>query len=260
MASASLLRCENLSIKAGDRCLFENLDLNIQSGQRWAVLGMNGTGKTTLLHTLAGLLPAHQGRIYLNDQPLEHMSRREIALKLGLLFQDQHELFPGTVMETILTGRHPHLKAWQWESVEDEKQARQLLAAVDLKNYEQRQVTTLSGGERRRLGIATVLLQDPDLLLLDEPINHLDLHHQQKILQLLLDTTVQQQNKSLLMVMHDINLSAHYCDHVLMIFADGKVRQGSAAELLQEDILSELYQHQIRGLNYEDRTLFISNA
>ena len=259
MASASLLRCENLSIKAGDHRLFENLNLNIQPGQRWAVLGMNGTGKTTLLHTLAGLLPAHQGRIYLNDQPLEQLSRREIALKLGLLFQDQHELFPGTVMETILTGRHPHLKAWQWESVEDENQARQLLAAVDLKNYEQRQGTTLSGGERRRLGIATVLLQDPDLLLLDEPINHLDLHHQQKILQLLV-TTVQQKHKSLLMVMHDINLSACYCDHVLMIFADGTVRQGSADALLQEDILSELYQHRIRGLNHEDRTFFISNA
>jgi len=257
MTSRSLLRCENLSIEIGDRCLFENLDLDIQYGQRWAVLGMNGAGKTTLLHTLAGLLPTHQGRIYLGDQPLEQISRRAIALKLGLLFQDQNELFPATVMETILSGRHPHLKAWQWESAEDENNARHLLATVDLKGYEQRQVTTLSGGERRRLGIATVLLQDPDLLLLDEPINHLDLHHQHKILQLL-NATTQKKNKSLLMVMHDINLSAHYCDHVLMIFNDGKTRQGSTAELFQEDILSELYQHQIRCLRHEQQTYFIS--
>ncbi len=257
MTSRSLLRCENLSIEIGDRCLFKNLDLNIQYGQRWAVLGMNGAGKTTLLHTLAGLLPTHQGRIYLRNQPLEQMSRREIALRLGLLFQDQNELFPATVMETILSGRHPHLKAWQWESAEDENNARRLLATVDLKAYEQRQVTTLSGGERRRLGIATVLLQDPDLLLLDEPINHLDLHHQHKILQLL-NATAQKKNKSLLMVMHDLNLSAHYCDHVLMIFNDGKTRQGSTTELFQEDILSELYQHRIRYLKHEQHTYFIS--
>lgn len=257
MTSRSLLRCENLSIEIGDRCLFKNLDLDIHYEQRWAVLGMNGAGKTTLLHTLAGLLPAHQGRIYLRDQPLEQMSRREIALKLGLLFQDQNELFPATVMETILSGRHPHLRVWQWESAEDADNARRLLGRVDLNNYEQRQVSTLSGGERRRLGIATVLLQDPDLLLLDEPVNHLDLHHQQQILKLL-QTTVQQKNKSLLMVMHDINLSARYCDHVLMIFKDGKTRQGSTTELFQEDILSELYQHRIRCLSHEQHTYFIS--
>ncbi|NOZ37335.1 MAG: ABC transporter ATP-binding protein [Gammaproteobacteria bacterium] len=257
MAGPSLLRCENLSIEAGDRCLIDNLDLDIQYGQRWAVLGMNGAGKTTLLQTLAGLLPAQQGQIYLNDQPLQQKSRREIALKLGLLFQDQHELFPGTVMETVLTGRHPHLRAWQWESADDKDKARELLAAVDLDHYEQRQVTTLSGGERRRLGIATVLLQDPDLLLLDEPVNHLDLHHQQTILQLL-NSTVQKKNKALLMVMHDINLSAHYCDHALMIFKDGKTCQGRAVELLQEDILSELYQHRIRKLNHKGHTYFIS--
>ncbi len=257
MADSSLLRCENLFIEAGDRRLIENLTLDIQYGQRWAVLGMNGAGKTTLLQTLAGLLPAQQGQIYLNDQALQQKSRRQIALKLGLLFQDQHELFPGTVMETILTGRHPHLRAWQWESADDKDKARKLLTAVDLDHYEQRQVTTLSGGERRRLGIATVLLQDPDLLLLDEPVNHLDLHHQQTILQLL-NSTVQKKNKSLLMVMHDINLSAHYCDHVLMIFKDGKTRQGSTAELFQEDILSELYQHRIRRLKHEGHTYFTS--
>ncbi len=257
MVGPSLLRCENLFIEAGERHLIENLTLDIRYGQRWAVLGMNGAGKTTLLQTLAGLLPAQQGQIYLNDQVLQQKSRREIALKLGLLFQDQHELFPGTVMETVLTGRHPHLRAWQWESAEDKDKARELLAAVDLDHYEQRQVTTLSGGERRRLGIATVLLQDPDLLLLDEPVNHLDLHHQQTILQLL-NSTVQKKNKSLLMVMHDINLSAHYCDHVLMIFKDGKTRQGSTAELFQEDILSELYQHRIRCFKHERHTYFIS--
>lgn len=257
MAGRSLLRCENLSLQAGNRCLIEHLDLSIQHGQRWAVLGMNGAGKTTLLLTLAGLLAAQQGQIYLDDQPLQRKSRREIALKLGLLFQEQHALFPGTVMETILTGRHPHLRAWQWESANDRDMACRLLAAVDLEDYEQRQVSTLSGGERRRLGIATVLLQDPDLLLLDEPVNHLDLHHQQTILQLL-NSRVQEKNKSLLMVMHDINLSAHYCDHVLMIFKDGKTRQGSTAELLREDTLSELYQHRIRCLKHGEQTYFLS--
>jgi len=259
MSGPSLLRCENLCIDIGGRRLIDNLNLDIRHGQRWAVLGMNGAGKTTLLHTLAGLLPTQQGHIYIQDQALEEMPRRAIALKLGLLFQDQQELFPGTVMETVLTGRHPHLKAWQWESAEDRNQAHQLLARVDLAGYEHQQVTSLSGGERRRLGLATVLLQAPDLLLLDEPVNHLDLHHQQKMMQLLA-TTVEQKNASLLMVMHDLNLSAHYCDHVLMIFADGKTRQGCTRELLQEEILSELYQHQIRRLNHKGRTFFISDA
>jgi iron complex transport system ATP-binding protein len=238
----SLLATQALHITIGKTTVCSDLEITINSGERWCVLGRNGTGKTTLLHTLAGLRPPDAGNITLNDQPLSHLSRKSVAQHLGLLFQDHTDAFPASVLETVLTGRHPWLGPLQWESNQDLVIAKNALHAVDLCNMEERMVNTLSGGERRRAGIACLLTQEPQLLLLDEPTNHLDIHHQISMLNLLQEH-ITQNGKALLLVMHDLNLAVRYCNRFLLLFGDGETVQGTADPVLTQTNLERLYQH-----------------
>lgn len=243
----SLLEARALQVTIGDTAVCRDLDLTINAGERWCILGCNGAGKTTLLLTLAGLRPPQSGRIALQQQALSTLPRRQIARRIGILFQDLADAFPANVLDTALTGRHPWLGPLQWEGAADLEMARTALQAVGLAGIEQRSVTTLSGGERRRLGIATLLTQDPQLLLLDEPTNHLDIHHQIQTLQLVSDLAADG-NRALLLVMHDLNLAARYCDRFLLLFGNGETAQGNAAEVLTRPNLERLYQHPLLAL------------
>ncbi len=242
-----LLSTKHLSVAVAGKWLCRDLDLCIESGQRWAVLGPNGSGKTTLLHSLAGLRPAQGGEILFKGRPLHGWPPRERARSLGILLQHLDDPFPSTVLETALIGRHPHLERWQWESGDDQQQARQALQRMDLAGFEGRAVATLSGGERRRLAIATLLTQDPQLLLLDEPTNHLDLYHQVHVLQLFARLAADRQ-RALAMVLHDVTSAVRYCDHALLLFGTGETLSGRITEVITEENLARLYGHPIRRL------------
>lgn len=236
-----LLQTRALSLRIGEKQICQNLNLSVQRGERWGVLGINGVGKTTLLHTLAGLRAPLAGEINLNGAPLTSLSRRQTALICGVMLQDSDDAFPASVLETALIGRHPHLKPWEWESAEDERLALVALEAVGLQTMTQRLTHTLSGGERRRLALASLLTQDSPLMLLDEPVNHLDMRHQIAMLDLLTQQ-VAAHHKSWVMVLHDVNLAARYCDHLLLLLGEGEILQGAVEEVLNESNLVRLYQ------------------
>ena len=254
--SSPLLQCHNLSICIAGQQICQDANFEFRAGECWGILGMNGAGKTTLLHTLAGLRQPDGGEIYLNNVPLQHMSRRRIAQQLGLMLQDTPDPFPTTVLATALIGRHPHLSRWQWESSQDITRAQAILKQVDLQGFEQRQVNTLSGGERRRLALATLLVQNPSMLLLDEPNNHLDLHHQHKLLELLRDQG--HKGAGIVMVLHDINHVVRYCDHVMLLRGNGKIVQGLKNEILNADILSQLYGHPVMEVEVQQQRFYFS--
>ncbi|MEJ2688162.1 MAG: ABC transporter ATP-binding protein, partial [Gammaproteobacteria bacterium] len=174
----TLLATRELAVRIADVRVCSGLDLTVEAGQCWCVLGRNGVGKTTLLHALAGLGNPAAGAVYMDGIPLHEVPAAARARHLGLLLQDHSDPFPATVLDTVLIGRHPHLGLWRWEGPEDYRRARRALEAMGLAGFEQREIHTLSGGERRRVGLATLLTQDPAVYLLDEPTNHLDLHHQ----------------------------------------------------------------------------------
>ncbi|TMH62369.1 MAG: ABC transporter ATP-binding protein, partial [Betaproteobacteria bacterium] len=134
------------------------------------------------------------------------LARRDVARLRGLLLQNDSDAFPATVLESVLVGRHPHLSRWQWESADDLRIAREALAAADMAGTEARDVSTLSGGERRRVALAALLAQQPQLFLLDEPSSHLDLSHQLALLERLA-AAVRSGDKALIMVVHDVNLA-----------------------------------------------------
>lgn len=244
MRTTALLATQQLAVSIAGKSICRHLDLTINRGECWAILGQNGSGKTTLLHTLTGLHSIDNGQVLLNNKSLDQLSQKVIAQQCGLLLQDYQDVFPATIMETVLIGRHPHLAAWQWESDRDHQLAIQALKDVDLVHMEKRLLHTLSGGERRRVAIASLLVQQPDFYLLDEPVNHLDIRHQHHILDLFSQKT-RNENNAVAMVLHDINLAARYCSHVLMIYGNEKVEMGPAEEMLTAEKLTELYDYPI---------------
>ena len=252
----ALLSTQALHVSIGTTTVCHDLEVKINSGDRWCVLGRNGCGKTTLLHTLAGLRLPDSGTIFAGSRALQQLPRRSVAQRIGLLFQDHADAFPASVLETVLTGRHPWLGPLQWESGKDLCMARNALQAVGLGDLEARMVNTLSGGERRRVGIACLLTQDPQLLLLDEPTNHLDIHHQIRMLELM-QQQVSNSRKALLLVMHDINLAVRYCNRFLLLFGDGESLQGNAATVLTRDNLERLYQHPLQAIQGPQATYWL---
>ena len=250
----ALLCTQRLRVKIADTLACEDLNLQIEAGQNWAILGMNGCGKTTLLHTLAGLRPADRGDISLQQRPLHRLSRREIAQKLAVLLQHQEDHFPATVLETVLIGRHPHIPPWQWESESDKQLALDALQQLGLQDFAERSVLTLSGGERQRVALATLLVQQTPLRLLDEPVNHLDIHHQQQVMQILSSNEPQQAS---VFVLHDINLAQRYCNHALLMFGNGETLQGRCEEVLNEENLSRLYQHPLQAVKHNQQRWFL---
>ncbi|MEE8343131.1 MAG: ABC transporter ATP-binding protein [Gammaproteobacteria bacterium] len=238
----TLLETHQLCVDVPGKALCRNLNISVQAGDIWCVLGRNGVGKTTLLHTLAGLREPTGGSVCLAQTPLSQLSRNTIARTLGILFQDHYDPFPATVMETVLIGRHPHLGAWGWEGPEDYQLADTALDVVGLNGFKQRNVATLSGGERRRLGIATLLVQQPSVYLWDEPTNHLDLHHQMQILEHLRDNA-HKDGTAHIMVIHDLNLAVRFADHFLLLLGGGDYYAGTGPEVLRQDLLERVFGH-----------------
>lgn len=237
---SALLAARGLTVCIAGITVCRDLDLTIWPGERWAILGCNGAGKTTLLHTLAGLRQPAAGTIELDGRRLDALPPREVARIRGFLPQDDIDAFGATALETALIGRHPHLSRWQWESDNDLRIARAALAALDMAHAESRDVRTLSGGERRRVALATLFAQEPRLFLLDEPSTHLDLAHQLALLDRLTALAGGGAGRAIVMVLHDVNLAARFCDHVLLLDR-GEAIAGPAEELLTEERLSRTY-------------------
>jgi iron complex transport system ATP-binding protein len=193
-----------------------------------------------LLKCLAGLDEPAAGRVMLEARDIRELPRKLLARHIGMLQQHTVYVFDSSVVQTALTGRHPHLAYWQREGAADLDIAADALASVDLEGFSRRSVTGLSGGEARRLAFATLLVQQPDIMLLDEPTNHLDLKHQVRIMRMIHDRT-RSGGHSALAALHDINLAARYCSHVLMLFGDGAWCAGPTAEMMNETSLEKLY-------------------
>ena len=253
-----MLQTQNLTVAIGGKTICRELNITICSGECWGVLGQNGTGKTTLLRTLAGLHPAQSGTVSWHGVALQALSRRDLARQLALLPQSEGGEFWGSVLEYVLLGRFPHRTLLFGYSAQDETIAQQALACVELTELAQRQVNSLSGGEHQRAAIAQALAQQAQSYLLDEPLQHLDLRHQ--VQAMCVFAQLREQGAALVMVLHDMLWAQRCCDHVLLQFADGQVLHGTADELLTHTHLEALYQCPLRELIVEGERCFFPSV
>lgn len=263
-SNSKTLSTHDLSLSIAGKIICQHLNIQFRAGEFWAIMGINGVGKTTLLHSLMGLKDIDHGSVQLNNKPIQHYSRRHLAHEIGLMLQEYEYYFPSTVLEATLIGRHPFINHWQWESQHDQQLAYQALDNVGLASLSERMINSLSGGEKRRLNLATLLTQNPNYYLLDEPVNHLDIKAQLDILSLLKRQFTQTQTaqnseagKCGIMVIHDPNLAYRFCDHILLLFDDGHYLSGSSQDILNSENLSQLYHCPIEQVSSHSQTLFV---
>ena len=249
------LSTHDLRIEIGDVVVCRDLCTTFLPGQVWTILGPNGVGKSTLLRTLAGLYQPIAGQVSFDGQPLAEIPRRKRARQIGILFQNHADVFPLTVMETVLTGRHPWCSPLQGESTLDLERVDHVLDQVGLNGFQDRNLFSLSGGERRRVDLAALAVQDSAVVLLDEPSNHLDPRHQVTLLGGMIDKW-RRARRTVVMVLHDINLAVRFSDYLVFLYGDGKASHGLVAEMATEGHFSRLYDQPMGRYQANDRDLF----
>jgi iron complex transport system ATP-binding protein len=231
------LRTEHLTIAPGGQKLIEDLNWRVAPGEFWCILGQNGVGKTSLLYALCGLEPAASGKILLDGVSLRDWPAQQLALRRGFMPQQQADSFSSTALAAVLVGRTPHRVGGGWDSDADVAAAKAALAAVGLTHKAGMDVLTLSAGERQRVALATLLAQDPALMLLDEPVAHQDVSQQLGMMRFIRELS---NRHAVISSCHDIDLAARFATHVLVL-AEGQHWIGTADEVLTVDILQQAF-------------------
>jgi len=215
------------------------VNLSLQEGKFLVLLGPNGSGKSTLFGLMNGLLRPRGGRVLLAGREVHRIPPRERAVRMGLVPQLSDRNFDFTVEEMVRMGRFPHQSLFARESAGDLRMIRTCLERLELDTMANRSIRSLSGGEYQRVLLCRVLVQDPEILLLDEPANHLDLKHQDLLLSLLREETLR--GKSVVAVLHDINQALLYGDRGLLLHRGQTVAEGPPEEILTGERIREVY-------------------
>ncbi|MGI5415436.1 ABC transporter ATP-binding protein [Actinomadura luteofluorescens] len=251
------LAARDVAVGYGGRTVLDGLDVRIPSGVITTIIGPNGCGKSTLLRTLARLLRPDSGSVVLDGADIAGLRTRDVARKLGLLPQAPVAPEGLTVADLVARGRHPH-QSWlrQWSS-DDADVVERALAMTGVSDLAGRPVDTLSGGQRQRVWISMILAQGTDLLLLDEPTTYLDLAYAVDVLDLVDD--LHEAGRTVVMVLHDLNLAARYSDNLVVMRAGRILAQGHPRDVITAELLDEAFglRAEVIGDPVGDRPLIV---
>ncbi|QHS24080.1 ABC transporter ATP-binding protein [Virgibacillus sp. MSP4-1] len=236
-----MLKAESITKQYGEHKVLNNVSFQVDRGTCMAIIGPNGSGKSTLLKMISGLLPATAGEVKFENKNILHQKQKSIARKMAVLSQDGLPASPISVFDTVLMGRYPHLKWYQRERDHDIQMVNDVLESTGLSHLKDQLLDTLSGGEKQRVAIAKAMVQQPEILLLDEPTTFLDIGHQINVLELV-KRWQHQTGLTVVMVLHDLNLAAQYSDQLILLNNGIIEKVGTSEEVIQKDILQKVYE------------------
>lgn len=234
-----VLEVKDLSIGYGSRCVISKASFTIGEGELVGIIGCNGAGKSTLLKTIRGMLPKQEGEVLFFGKALESYNDKELACKVAYLQQHVEVGFGYTGQDIVMAGRYPYLKWWQKESEDDKRLALDCMDYTGTKDLADKPVTEVSGGQKQRILLAKVLAQQTPVLFLDEPTTGLDMVYQEEIFRFARELAAM--DKTVLMVVHELNLAAKYCSRILLL-GEGR--------LLADDVPDKVFTEELLGRAY----------
>ena len=234
-----IIKLRDAAFRYGAREIFGGLDLDVFPGEVLSILGPNGCGKTTLLRCIGGALALDRGSVRLDDTDLASLDAAARARKIGFLFQLHTPSFPFPVLDVVSMGRAPHLGLFAVPSARDMALAEQALARVGLQHLKDRPYTELSGGERQLVLLARTLVQEPEVILLDEPTAHLDFRNQALSLRTI--GALAAEGLTMIMTTHDPNHALLFPGRVVLMQEGRLIATGSATEVITEASLAATY-------------------
>lgn len=240
ISAADVLHVDRVSFGYRRDPVIREIEMSISAGETLGIIGPNGSGKSTLMRLLSGVLEPTQGEILLRGRPISAYTPNERAREVAVVPQETSIEFPFTVTETVLMGRAPHLGGFAFEGDRDLDAATAAMRRTGVLHLADRSLHELSGGERQRVILARALAQDAAILLLDEPAAFLDIRHEVEIYDLLHD--LKNEGKTVVSVLHDLNLAALYCDRVALVKNGRLVAIGPPAEVITYQRLTDVYE------------------
>ncbi len=235
-----MLEIKNLNFAYGKNAILKDINFSAKAGEFISIIGPNGAGKSTLIKLIDGILHAENSDILLDGELIRHYSRKQLAQKIAYLPQESKFAFSFTVREVVMMGRFPYLKGVNLYTAEDINIVKEMMGLMEVDQFAHRNFNELSGGEKQRVLIASALAQQPGIILLDEPTSALDLHHQIAIYHVL-KKLQREQNLTIIVVTHDINLAAQYCDRITLLGNGTIIRDGEPKNVLQFNLLQETF-------------------
>lgn len=232
----TMLATQDLGCALGKYPILNGVDLEVPEGEMMALVGPNGTGKSTLLRTLAGLLPIPSGRVLVAGRDLVKLSPLERARTLAMVGQQEETPADLRVAEVVALGLLPHRPPWSGGGRKERNAVAEALEQVSMTAYANRGFHQLSGGEQRRVLLARGLAQRTELLLLDEPTNHLDIRHQHALLRM-----VRGLGRTVIAAIHDLDLAATYFDHIVVLNDGGVAADGKPSEVLTPQLVGDVF-------------------
>ncbi|PKR78137.1 cobalamin/Fe(3+)-siderophore ABC transporter ATP-binding protein [Halalkalibacillus sediminis] len=234
------LMTNQLTLGYGDNVIIDELDIQIPKGEITVFIGSNGCGKSTLLRSMARLLQPKSGEVVLDGNGIAKMNTREVAKQMAILPQSPSSPEGLTVYQLVKLGRYPHqgwLKKW---TEDDETAVEKALIDTNMHELKDRPVDELSGGQRQRAWIAMTLSQNTEIIFLDEPTTYLDMTHQIEVLDLLFELN-EKDNRTIVMVLHDLNLACRYADHVIALKDKKVYASGKPEEIVSCDLVYNVF-------------------
>ena len=236
MGSDNILEIKNLSISYKDNKIIDDIDLDIERGKIYSIIGPNGCGKTTLIRAMSRNIKPQNGDILLSGKNIFKTGTKNVARKMAVLYQSNSTMSDATVRQLVQYGRFAYKRWWKGFEKEDAEIVDWALEKTGLAAFENRKINTLSGGERQRAWIAMAIAQKPEILLLDEPTTFLDICHQLEIMELVAKLN-REEGITIVMVLHDINHAARYSDELIVIKDHKIFKKGDPWTILKSDVL-----------------------